>query len=75
MENEFYQKREILIKEEEPMNLEYGVDPYKRPIEMHIRYGVVNLDKTPGPTSHEVTSWVKRILKVKRAGHAGTLEP
>jgi|YelNatPaOPRAMG01_1025707.scaffolds.fasta_scaffold09515_13 H/ACA ribonucleoprotein complex subunit 4 len=68
-------KREILIKGEEPLNPEYGVNPYERPIQTHIKYGVINLDKTPGPTSHEITSWVKRILNVKKAGHAGTLEP
>lgn len=37
--------------------------------------GVVLLDKPCGPVSHEVTSWVRKILGVKRAGHAGTLDP
>jgi len=68
-------KREILVKGEEPLNPEYGVNPYYRPMQIHIKYGIINLDKTPGPTSHEITSWVKRILNVKKAGHAGTLEP
>jgi H/ACA ribonucleoprotein complex subunit 4 len=36
---------------------------------------IVNLDKPPGPSSHEVTAWVKRILKAGRAGHSGTLDP
>ncbi|MGC8691735.1 MAG: RNA-guided pseudouridylation complex pseudouridine synthase subunit Cbf5 [Thermoplasmata archaeon] len=35
----------------------------------------VVIDKPHGPTSHQVTSWVKRILNVEKAGHAGTLDP
>jgi len=37
--------------------------------------GIVIVDKPPGQTSHEVTSFVKKILGVKRTGHAGTLDP
>ena len=37
--------------------------------------GAINLDKTSGPTSHEVAAWVKRILEVEKAGHSGTLDP
>jgi H/ACA ribonucleoprotein complex subunit 4 len=36
---------------------------------------VINLDKPSGPTSHEVASWVKRILRIGRVGHSGTLDP
>lgn len=67
-------RSEYLVKYEED-EAEYGVHPLKRPIDMHIKYGVINLDKPPGPTSHEVAAWVKRILGVSRAGHAGTLDP
>jgi H/ACA ribonucleoprotein complex subunit 4 len=35
---------------------------------------VINLDKPSGPSSHEVTAWVKRILRLGHAGHGGTLE-
>ncbi|MDD4331630.1 MAG: RNA-guided pseudouridylation complex pseudouridine synthase subunit Cbf5 [Methanosarcinaceae archaeon] len=53
----------------------FGCPPEKRPIKEYIEKGVVNLDKPKGPTSHEVAAWVKQILKVKRAGHAGSLDP
>jgi H/ACA ribonucleoprotein complex subunit 4 len=33
------------------------------------------LDKPPGPTSHETVAWLKRILKIPKAGHSGTLDP
>jgi H/ACA ribonucleoprotein complex subunit 4 len=53
----------------------HGKDPYKRTIEELLDTGVINLDKPPGPTSHEIVSWVKGILHIKRAGHSGTLDP
>jgi H/ACA ribonucleoprotein complex subunit 4 len=33
------------------------------------------IDKPSGPTSHEVASWVKRILNIDKSGHSGTLDP
>lgn len=69
------EKREVLIKASDYTDSEYGCDPESRPIEEHIEKGVINLDKVQGPTSHEVVSWVKRILRIKKAGHGGTLDP
>ena len=37
--------------------------------------GVLLVDKPEGCTSHDVVSRVKRKLKVKKVGHAGTLDP
>ncbi len=37
--------------------------------------GILNLDKPPGITSHGVVARVKRLTRVKRVGHAGTLDP
>lgn len=36
---------------------------------------VINLDKDKGITSHEAVTKAKRLFKVKKAGHAGTLDP
>ena len=33
------------------------------------------MDKPPGPTSHETVAWTKRILKLPKIGHSGTLDP
>jgi len=38
-------------------------------------YGVINLDKPANPSSHEVVAWVRRILRVEKTGHSGTLDP
>lgn len=64
-----------IIKDEELTNPEYGYIPLKRPLNLYIKYGVINLDKPPGPTSHEVVAWVKKLLNLRKAGHGGTLEP
>ena len=42
---------------------------------MFLVHGVLIIDKPPGMTSHDVIARVRRILGVKRAGHAGTLDP
>jgi H/ACA ribonucleoprotein complex subunit 4 len=36
---------------------------------------VIIINKPPGLTSHEVTTYVKKITGASRAGHAGTLDP
>ena len=36
---------------------------------------IINLNKPSGITSHQAVTKVKRILKLKKAGHAGTLDP
>jgi tRNA pseudouridine55 synthase len=37
--------------------------------------GVVVIDKPSGPTSRDVVEQVKRALGIRKAGHAGTLDP
>ena len=67
-------KREILVKAEEKTDPAFGCRPEARPIRDHIRLGIISLDKVAGPSSHEVTAWVKRLLNLQNAGHGGTLE-
>ncbi len=67
--------REILIKSEDTTNPQFGLNPNQRPIEELFNYGIVNLNKPAGPTSHEITAWVKKILHIDKAGHSGTLDP
>jgi tRNA pseudouridine55 synthase len=37
--------------------------------------GVVVIDKPRGPTSHDVVARVRKLLKTRAVGHAGTLDP
>jgi H/ACA ribonucleoprotein complex subunit 4 len=66
--------RKLLVKAEDRTNPRHGLGPDERGAEDYVRYGVINLDKPAGPTSHEVAAWVKRILKLQAVGHGGTLE-
>ncbi|KAL5740616.1 hypothetical protein ACOSQ2_029796 [Xanthoceras sorbifolium] len=52
-----------------------GYSPLKRLLAEYIRYGVLNLDKPANPSSHEVVAWIKRIIRVDKTGHSGTLDP
>lgn len=60
---------------EEPTDPRHGWDPAKRPVKELLNYGLIPLDKTTGPTSHEEVSWVRRITGLDKAGHSGTLDP
>ncbi|XP_075213439.1 dyskerin pseudouridine synthase 1 Nop60B [Lycorma delicatula] len=52
-----------------------GSSPLRRDIKEYIRSGCINLDKPSNPSSHEIVAWIKRILKVEKTGHSGTLDP
>ncbi len=52
-----------------------GSTPLKRALHDYVRYGVINLDKPANPSSHEVVAWIRRILRVEKTGHSGTLDP
>jgi H/ACA ribonucleoprotein complex subunit 4 len=73
----------ILLKNYDRLNvrtghytpLPAGHSPLKRPLADYLKYGVINLDKPANPSSHEVVAWIKRILRVEKTGHSGTLDP
>lgn len=37
--------------------------------------GVLIVDKPPGPTSHDIVAYVRRVTREKKVGHVGTLDP
>ena len=65
----------VLIKKEPETDGEFGKNPEERTVEELLDFGIINLNKPQGPTSHQISDYVKKILKVKRAGHSGTLDP
>ncbi|MEK6887159.1 MAG: RNA-guided pseudouridylation complex pseudouridine synthase subunit Cbf5 [Nanoarchaeota archaeon] len=67
--------RTILVKKEAKTSDKFGINPEKRSVEKLIEYGIVNIDKPQGPTSHQVSAYVKQILNLNKAGHSGTLDP
>ncbi|KAI9847804.1 MAG: centromere/microtubule-binding protein cbf5 [Sclerophora amabilis] len=52
-----------------------GCTPLKRDLKSYVSSGVINLDKPSNPSSHEVVAWVKRMLRIEKTGHSGTLDP
>jgi tRNA pseudouridine55 synthase len=61
--------------------------PGDRQLSNRLAFGVVNLDKPPGPSAHQVSGWVRDAVAdampalggdaepIDRAAHAGTLDP
>ncbi|WP_266078219.1 RNA-guided pseudouridylation complex pseudouridine synthase subunit Cbf5 [Haladaptatus caseinilyticus] len=49
--------------------------PDDRSPEELLEFGVINLDKSPGPSAHQVAAWVRDRCDVEQAAHAGTLDP
>ena len=69
------QLQNLKVIDQDLTNDEYGTYYDKRTIEQLFDSGLIILDKPPGPTSHEVVAWCKRILKLPKIGHSGTLDP
>ena len=65
--------RQIFIKKQSIGEL--GKLPEERTTEELISYGIVNVNKPKGPTSHQCSDYVQKILKINKSGHSGTLDP
>ena len=73
----------LLLKNFEALNVKTGHftplgnghTPLGRPLEEYLKYGVINLDKPANPSSHEVVAWIKKIMRLEKTGHSGTLDP
>src|SRR3989338_4003258 len=68
-------KYEIIKRAEEKTNPAWGKAPEQRTIQELLEYGVIILNKSQGPTSHQAVDTVKKILNLDKAGHSGTLDP
>lgn len=68
-------EKDIIVKQECETDPRYGCEPENRKISDYISYGIINIDKVKGPTSHQISFWVKEILGLKKVGHGGTLDP
>lgn len=69
------QLENLIVIDQDITDDAYGTYYDKRTIEQLLNYGIILLDKPPGPTSHETVAWTKRILKIPKIGHSGTLDP
>ncbi|MFH1779958.1 MAG: RNA-guided pseudouridylation complex pseudouridine synthase subunit Cbf5 [Candidatus Micrarchaeota archaeon] len=51
-----------------------GKKTSERSIQEKMRFGVLIINKPCGPSSHEVSAFVKKILNASKTGHTGTLD-
>jgi len=65
----------VIVKQEDETDPKFGKKPEERSIEELLGLGIVVADKPCGPSSHEVTAWVRKIVGAEKAGHSGTLDP
>src|SRR3989344_3570653 len=68
-------QRDILVKRACSTDSKFGCDPNERPIAQLLDFGVININKPKGPTSHMVSGYVQQIFKIDKAGHGGSLDP
>ena len=68
-------ERKILVRKESETSDKLGCRPEERQTEEMINYGIVNIDKPKGPTSHQVSDYVQKIIGINKSGHSGTLDP
>src|SRR5207249_258354 len=64
-----------LIVLHDPPESRHGLRPEDRSIQEMLRLGVFVADKPQGPSSHQVSAWVRDMLGLSKAGHSGTLDP
>lgn len=69
------QLENLIVIDQDLTDDEFGTYYDKRTLPQLLDYGLILLDKPPGPTSHETVAWAKRILKIPKIGHSGTLDP
>ncbi|MFH1591707.1 MAG: RNA-guided pseudouridylation complex pseudouridine synthase subunit Cbf5 [archaeon] len=68
-------KRDVFVRQEAETSPKFGHDFEALPIDQLLQYCVINVDKSAGPTSHQVSAYVQKILGVSKGGHSGTLDP
>ncbi len=70
-----YEEKQFTILTKQEAKGELGKRPEERTADELLEGAIVNIDKPSGPTSHQAAEFTKRILKTKKAGHSGTLDP
>lgn len=68
-------ERTVLIRKDTKTSANYGKHPSERTLKESLDFGIINIDKPSGPTSHQVSAYVQGILEINKSGHSGTLDP
>jgi H/ACA ribonucleoprotein complex subunit 4 len=65
----------IILEKDAKTSPEYGTIPSERTIEQLLESCFILLDKSPGPSSHQVSAWARDMMGLEKLGHGGTLDP
>ena len=65
----------IILQDSTNTDSKSGGNPYSRDISELFQSGVILVNKPRGPTSHQLASWARNLLGIKKLGHGGTLDP
>ena len=65
----------IVIEENAETSPNHGCSPENRTIEQLLESCFILLDKSPGPSSHQVSAWARDMMGLEKLGHGGTLDP
>jgi len=65
----------IILEKEAQTSPNHGCKPEDRDIEQLFESCFILLDKSPGPSSHQVSAWARDMMGLEKLGHGGTLDP
>ncbi len=68
-------EREFSTKRNAETSPKFGKRPEERSMQEMLEYAIINIDKPAGPTSHQISGYVRDIVHAEKAGHSGTLDP
>ena len=65
----------IIFDKDAVTNPKFGSVPSDRSLDELLSSGILLVKKPRGPTSHQLTAWIRNILGITKIGHGGTLDP
>jgi len=65
----------IILEKDAKTSPDHGTIPSERTVEQLLESCFILLDKSPGPSSHQVSAWARDMMGLEKLGHGGTLDP
>ena len=65
----------VIFDDNATTNPKFGSIPLDRSLDELLGSGILLVKKPRGPTSHQLTAWIRNVLGIKKIGHGGTLDP
>ena len=62
----------IILDKDAVTSDKHGCSPQDRDIEQLFESCFILLDKSPGPSSHQVSAWARDMMGLEKLGHGGT---